>query len=126
MKRHVNIQLFLMYDLRDARLGASVAKYIPHDSYYTVTLNTFLSMEDTQKEAENSFITILFLQAFFPLLIHNLHLSLSSLPPPEFTRSEMDLSAPLSEASDDALSLRSRSVPGFNEAVSGARLSPAS
>ncbi|XP_068185181.1 synaptotagmin-like protein 5 isoform X2 [Antennarius striatus] len=34
----------------------------------------------------------------------------------DHSRSEMDLSAPGSEASDDAFSLRSRSVPGFNEA----------
>ncbi|XP_068602284.1 synaptotagmin-like protein 5 [Brachionichthys hirsutus] len=34
----------------------------------------------------------------------------------DYSRSEMDLSAPGSEASDDAFSLRSRSVPGFNEA----------
>ncbi|MED6266665.1 hypothetical protein CHARACLAT_004353 [Characodon lateralis] len=34
----------------------------------------------------------------------------------DHSRSEMDLSAPGSEHSDDALSLRSRSVPGFNEA----------
>ncbi|XP_041858566.1 synaptotagmin-like protein 5 isoform X2 [Melanotaenia boesemani] len=34
----------------------------------------------------------------------------------DHSRSEMDLSAPGSEASDDALSLRSRSVPGLNEA----------
>ncbi|XP_069569739.1 synaptotagmin-like protein 5 isoform X3 [Brachyistius frenatus] len=33
----------------------------------------------------------------------------------DHSRSEMDLSAPDSEPSDDALSLRSRSVPGFNE-----------
>uniref|UniRef100_A0A3B4Y9J2 Synaptotagmin-like protein 5 n=1 Tax=Seriola lalandi dorsalis TaxID=1841481 RepID=A0A3B4Y9J2_SERLL len=33
-------------------------------------------------------------------------------------RSEMDLSAPGSEPSDDAFSLRSRSVPGLNETVS--------
>lgn len=37
---------------------------------------------------------------------------------PDHSRSEMDLSAPGSEHSDDALSLRSRSVPGLNEAVS--------
>uniref|UniRef100_A0A3Q2D0W2 Synaptotagmin-like protein 5 n=1 Tax=Cyprinodon variegatus TaxID=28743 RepID=A0A3Q2D0W2_CYPVA len=35
----------------------------------------------------------------------------------DHSRSEMDLSAPGSEHSDDALSLRSRSVPGLNEAV---------
>lgn len=34
----------------------------------------------------------------------------------DHSRSEMDLSAPPSEQSDDALSLRSRSVPGLNEA----------
>ncbi|KAK5621778.1 hypothetical protein CRENBAI_015275 [Crenichthys baileyi] len=34
----------------------------------------------------------------------------------DHSRSEMELSAPGSEHSDDALSLRSRSVPGFNEA----------
>ncbi|KAM9709237.1 synaptotagmin-like protein 5 isoform 1-T1 [Menidia menidia] len=34
----------------------------------------------------------------------------------DHSRSEMDLSAPGSEPSDDALSLRSRSVPGLNEA----------
>ncbi|XP_038145661.1 synaptotagmin-like protein 5 isoform X2 [Cyprinodon tularosa] len=34
----------------------------------------------------------------------------------DHSRSEMDLSAPGSEHSDDALSLRSRSVPGLNEA----------
>lgn len=33
----------------------------------------------------------------------------------DHSRSEMDLSAPASEPSDDALSLRSRSVPGLNE-----------
>ncbi|XP_075870651.1 synaptotagmin-like protein 5 isoform X1 [Nelusetta ayraudi] len=33
----------------------------------------------------------------------------------DHSRSEMDLSGPGSELSDDALSLRSRSVPGFNE-----------
>uniref|UniRef100_A0A3B3WSZ7 Synaptotagmin-like protein 5 n=1 Tax=Poecilia mexicana TaxID=48701 RepID=A0A3B3WSZ7_9TELE len=36
----------------------------------------------------------------------------------DHSRSEMDLSAPGSEHSDDGLSLRSRSVPGLNEAVS--------
>ena len=41
-----------------------------------------------------------------------------SLPAPDHSRSEMDLSAPGSEPSDDALSLRSRSVPGLNETVS--------
>uniref|UniRef100_A0A672GU27 Synaptotagmin-like protein 5 n=1 Tax=Salarias fasciatus TaxID=181472 RepID=A0A672GU27_SALFA len=35
----------------------------------------------------------------------------------DHSRSEMDLSAPGSEPSDDALSLRSRSVPGLNETV---------
>ncbi|XP_042351230.1 synaptotagmin-like protein 5 isoform X2 [Plectropomus leopardus] len=34
----------------------------------------------------------------------------------DHSRSEMDLSAPASEPSDDAFSLRSRSVPGLNEA----------
>uniref|UniRef100_A0A667Z5D8 Synaptotagmin-like protein 5 n=1 Tax=Myripristis murdjan TaxID=586833 RepID=A0A667Z5D8_9TELE len=37
----------------------------------------------------------------------------------DHSRSEMDLSAPGSEPSDDAFSLRSRSVPGLNETVSG-------
>uniref|UniRef100_A0A7N6B466 Synaptotagmin-like protein 5 n=1 Tax=Anabas testudineus TaxID=64144 RepID=A0A7N6B466_ANATE len=36
----------------------------------------------------------------------------------DHSRSEMDLSAPGSETSDDALNLRSRSVPGLNETVS--------
>uniref|UniRef100_A0A3B5MP18 Synaptotagmin-like protein 5 n=1 Tax=Xiphophorus couchianus TaxID=32473 RepID=A0A3B5MP18_9TELE len=36
----------------------------------------------------------------------------------DHSRSEMDLSAPGSDHSDDGLSLRSRSVPGLNEAVS--------
>uniref|UniRef100_A0A7N6AT24 Synaptotagmin-like protein 5 n=1 Tax=Anabas testudineus TaxID=64144 RepID=A0A7N6AT24_ANATE len=38
--------------------------------------------------------------------------------PSNHSRSEMDLSAPGSETSDDALNLRSRSVPGLNETVS--------
>lgn len=42
----------------------------------------------------------------------------SPFPAPDHSRSEMDLSAPGSEPSDDALSLRSRSVPGLNETVS--------
>ncbi len=37
---------------------------------------------------------------------------------PDHSRSEMDLSVPGSELSDDAFSLRSRSVPGLNETVS--------
>uniref|UniRef100_A0A3Q3IUX4 Synaptotagmin-like protein 5 n=1 Tax=Monopterus albus TaxID=43700 RepID=A0A3Q3IUX4_MONAL len=40
----------------------------------------------------------------------------------DHSRSEMDLSAPDSEPSDDALSLRSRSVPGLNKIVSGSKL----
>uniref|UniRef100_A0A3B4ZNE0 Synaptotagmin-like protein 5 n=1 Tax=Stegastes partitus TaxID=144197 RepID=A0A3B4ZNE0_9TELE len=40
----------------------------------------------------------------------------------DHSRSEMDLSAPGSDPSDDALSLRSRSVPGLNETVSGTGL----
>lgn len=46
-------------------------------------------------------------------------ISLSSLPAPDHSRSEMDLSVPGSDpSSDEALSLRSRSVPGLNETVS--------
>lgn len=45
-------------------------------------------------------------------------LPLFFLPAADHSRSEMDLSAPGSEPSDDALSLRSRSVPGLNETVS--------
>uniref|UniRef100_A0AAQ4PMU1 Synaptotagmin-like protein 5 n=1 Tax=Gasterosteus aculeatus aculeatus TaxID=481459 RepID=A0AAQ4PMU1_GASAC len=44
--------------------------------------------------------------------------SLSTLPAPDHSRSEMDLSAAGSDPSEDAFSLRSRSVPGLNEAVS--------
>lgn len=40
------------------------------------------------------------------------------LSAPDHSRSEMDLSGPGSEHSNDALSLRSRSVPGINETVS--------
>uniref|UniRef100_A0A665VAV8 Synaptotagmin-like protein 5 n=1 Tax=Echeneis naucrates TaxID=173247 RepID=A0A665VAV8_ECHNA len=39
-------------------------------------------------------------------------------------RSDMDLSTPGSETSDDVLSLRSRSVPGLNETVSSPFISP--
>uniref|UniRef100_A0A7N8XD43 Synaptotagmin-like protein 5 n=1 Tax=Mastacembelus armatus TaxID=205130 RepID=A0A7N8XD43_9TELE len=45
-------------------------------------------------------------------------ISLSLITAPDHSRSEMDLSAPDSEPSDDGLSLRSRSVPGLNETVS--------
>lgn len=47
---------------------------------------------------------------------------LSSLLAPDHSRSEMDLSAPGSEPSDDAFSLRSRSVPGLNQTVSSINL----
>lgn len=58
-------------------------------------------------------------QSLSPFKLHLWNfLFLSSLPAPDHSRSEMDLSAPGSEHSDDALSLRSRSVPGFNETVS--------
>lgn len=49
-------------------------------------------------------------------------ISLSSLLAPDHSRSEMDLSAPGSEPSDDAFSLRSRSVPGLNQTVSSINL----
>lgn len=53
----------------------------------------------------------------FFFLSHSSSVSPPSLHP-DHSRSEMDLSAPGSEPSDDAFSLRSRSVPGLNEAVS--------
>ncbi|CAG14333.1 unnamed protein product, partial [Tetraodon nigroviridis] len=40
------------------------------------------------------------------------------------SRSEVDVSGPGSEHSDDALSLRSRSVPGFNGTVSSISAPP--
>uniref|UniRef100_A0A8C4GQY1 Synaptotagmin-like protein 5 n=1 Tax=Dicentrarchus labrax TaxID=13489 RepID=A0A8C4GQY1_DICLA len=58
------------------------------------------------------------LSFFFFLLLCIPCLPHSSLPATDHSRSEMDLSAPGSEPSDDALSLRSRSVPGLNETVS--------
>ena len=58
--------------------------------------------------------------------LHPLFLSPLLLPTPDHSRSEMDLSAPGSEPSDDAFSLRSRSVPGFNETVSSFGPSPSS
>lgn len=63
-------------------------------------------------------------QSLSPFKVHLWNfLFLSSLPAPDHSRSEMDLSAPGSEHSDDALSLRSRSVPGFNETVSSVTFS---
>uniref|UniRef100_A0A3Q1BNK8 Synaptotagmin-like protein 5 n=1 Tax=Amphiprion ocellaris TaxID=80972 RepID=A0A3Q1BNK8_AMPOC len=55
------------------------------------------------------------LSVCFYFLVFNF---LPFLPAPDHSRSEMDLSAPGSDPSDDALSLRSRSVPGLNETSS--------
>uniref|UniRef100_A0A8C2YYF9 Synaptotagmin-like protein 5 n=1 Tax=Cyclopterus lumpus TaxID=8103 RepID=A0A8C2YYF9_CYCLU len=51
----------------------------------------------------------------FVLFFSHRPASLSCLTAPDHSRSEMDLSAPGSEPSDDAFSLRSRSVPGLND-----------
>lgn len=79
---------------------------------------------------------LLFLGVCLPvcLSLQTASLKLLSPPPPllpislslapDHSRSEMDLSAPGSEPSDDALSLRSRSVPGLNETVSAINPSP--
>uniref|UniRef100_A0A671VMY1 Synaptotagmin-like protein 5 n=1 Tax=Sparus aurata TaxID=8175 RepID=A0A671VMY1_SPAAU len=81
---------------------------------------------------------LLFLGVCLPVSLSLQTASLKLLPPPppllpislslapDHSRSEMDLSAPGSEPSDDALSLRSRSVPGLNETVSAINPSPLS
>lgn len=59
-----------------------------------------------------------YIYIFFPFSLQ----PFSPFPAPDHSRSEMDLSGPGSEPSDDALSLRSRSVPGLNETVSSISL----
>uniref|UniRef100_A0A669DQW2 Synaptotagmin-like protein 5 n=1 Tax=Oreochromis niloticus TaxID=8128 RepID=A0A669DQW2_ORENI len=80
--------------------------------------NDYISKSDQKSAAVCLYFSVFMLQrCTFRTVFPHFSCLLASLPSSDHSRSECDLLSPGSEPSDNALSVRSRSVPGLNETV---------